>query len=132
MTKTQQLELPALLPCPFCGSEARIFRMRDESRWSHDEVLKTSVRCDGCDVATDYTEEGQDPEAVERWNTRAQAAVLANRESRKVVAWRYMPSPTWGEYVITQDPKVAEVARSMGVDVEELTVGATSKVEDKT
>ncbi len=63
---------------------------------------------------------------------RAQAAVLADRESRKVVAWRYMPSPTWGEYVITQDPKVAEVARSMGVEVEALTVKAPSKVEDKT
>lgn len=62
----------------------------------------------------------------------AQAAVLADRESRQVVAWRYMPSPTWGEHVITQDPKVAEVAWSMGVEVEELTVGAAPKVDGKT
>lgn len=63
-----------LLPCPFCGCEPRISRMRDESLWSHTEVVKTAVRCDGCDVSTDYTEKGQDPESIEKWNTRATQA----------------------------------------------------------
>lgn len=62
---------PKLLPCPFCGGEPRLSCTRDESLWSHAEVLKTSVRCDGCDIATDYTEAGQDPEAIEKWNTRS-------------------------------------------------------------
>lgn len=126
MTKTQQPELPALLPCPFCG--AAPYENHIEA---HVHVLVPMPPSNGeyvieCACGAGLIDPNRD-RVIERWNTRAQAAVLADRESRKVVAWRYMPSPTWGEYVITQDPKVAEVARSMGVEVEELTVGATSK-----
>lgn len=65
--------LVELKPCPFCGEQPQISSMRDESLWSHEEVMKTSVRCDGCDVATPYTEEGEEPEAIERWNRRSEA-----------------------------------------------------------
>jgi hypothetical protein len=139
MTTPQQPELPALLPCPFCGAGEH--QIRENGRmWSgmrFTEPASVTVHhwCEKPDGQPQsvVTITGRDEaSAIGLWNARTQAAVLADRESRKVVAWRYMPSPTWGEYVITQDPKVAEVARSMGVDVEELTVGATSKVEDKT
>jgi Lar family restriction alleviation protein len=69
-----ELAAPELLPCPFCGTAPRIIRTRDQSLWSYDDVEKTQVYCSGCDVATDYTEEGQDPEAIEKWNTRATLA----------------------------------------------------------
>lgn len=60
-----------LLPCPFCGGTPSLRRMDDESIWSHDIVQKTSVTCAECDVSTEFTEEGQDPESIELWNRRA-------------------------------------------------------------
>lgn len=113
MTTTQQPELPALSDDQERAEFELAFPDCDFRRDATGAYAQLRIRC-----------------AWIGWKRRA--AVLADRESRKVVAWRYMPSPTWGEYVITQDPKVAEVARSVGVEVEGLTVGATSKVENKT
>lgn len=67
----------------------------------------------------------------------AQAAVLADRERRVlggVVAWRYVPSETWKDYVLTSDPEQVKQAREAGCMVESLAVvmpAAPSKVEDK-
>lgn len=36
------------------------------------------------------------------------------------VGWRYVPSEVWGDQVLTQDPKVADLARQYGRDVEPL------------
>jgi Lar family restriction alleviation protein len=95
---TTEQDRAKLLPCPFCGAEPHISRMRDESLWSHDEVEKTRVYCGGCYIATDYTEEGQDPEAIEKWNTRvglaaqqapaaAKSEPVAHAAARVVDAW---------------------------------------------
>lgn len=78
-----------LLPCPFCGTQPVIGRIRDESLWSHDQVVKTRVECGGCDIATDYTEEGQDPEAIEKWNTRA--ASPAPVPDEQAGEWQWVP-----------------------------------------
>ncbi len=34
------------------------------------------------------------------------------------IAWRYMPSKVWGEFVYTEDPKRAQHARDNGIDVQ--------------
>ena len=36
------------------------------------------------------------------------------------VGWRYVPSEVWGDQVLTQDPKAADLARQYGRDVEPL------------
>lgn len=36
------------------------------------------------------------------------------------VGWRYVPSDVWGDQVLTQDPKAAQLAREYGRDVEPL------------
>lgn len=36
------------------------------------------------------------------------------------VGWRYVPSDIWGEYVLTQDPEKAQLARDVGRAVEPL------------
>lgn len=40
------------------------------------------------------------------------------------VGWRYVPSKVWGDYVLTQDPAKAQLARDVGRDVEPLYTGA--------
>jgi len=89
MTNTTDKAMREALPCPFCGSDPRIGRTRDESLWSHDIVEKVRVSCSGCDVSTEYTEEGQEPEAIEVWNRRAAlASSAAAPEQAEPVALR--------------------------------------------
>lgn len=49
-------------------------------------------------------------------------AVLAKwgqpAHSGEPVAWRYVPSKAWGEFVYTEDPKRAQHARDNGIDVQ--------------
>ena len=42
------------------------------------------------------------------------------------VAWRYVPSAVWKDYVLTADPERAALARSQGITVEALGVIATT------
>ena len=55
-------EKPKLIPCPFCGCSADIWRSVTE--------LKEHVVCNGCGVSTGYAE-GID-EAAKLWNRRMQ------------------------------------------------------------
>lgn len=66
-----------LLPCPFCGSPAKLNRTIGESLWSHDQVEWTQVQCtnDDCGIATENHCEGWEPTPVEAWNRRAAAAI---------------------------------------------------------
>ena len=41
-------------------------------------------------------------------------------EKLRPVGWRYSPSKVWGDQVLTQDSKTAQLARDMGRDVEPL------------
>ena len=55
-----------LLPCPFCGGEARIFHFSSAVR---DEVWHAVCEKPFCTIGPDgYTE----AEAIEAWNTRAE------------------------------------------------------------
>lgn len=53
---------------------------------------------------------------------RTARAVLARwgqpAHSGEPVAWRYVPSKVWGEFVYTKDPKRAQHARDNGIDVQ--------------
>ena len=69
-----------LLPCPFCGNEARTSTYETESLWSHNQVTYTKVFCDECDVSF-ATEPGYELEAPAAWNRRAPVPMEA-------VAWR--------------------------------------------
>jgi len=62
-----------LKPCPFCGGEAEIRERMDENIWDHSQVVWQSVSCGNidCDLqGYDWPKEAE-PNAVERWNTRA-------------------------------------------------------------
>lgn len=83
-----------LLPCPFCGNEARTATYETESLWSHDQVTYTKVFCDECDVSF-ATEPGYELEAPAAWNRRAAPPPAPTGEA---VAWR------WQEYDHPEDP----------------------------
>ncbi len=71
----------ALLPCPCCGSKAKLIRTQGESLWSHDQVEWTQAQCtnEDCGITTENRCEGWQPTPSETWNTRAklQAATPA-------------------------------------------------------
>lgn len=102
MTKTQQPELPALLPCPFCGAGEH--QIRENGRmWSgmrFTEPASVTVHhwCEKPDGQPQsvVTITGRDEaSAIGLWNARAKAAVLADRESRKPWFFKQMaPSNT--------------------------------------
>jgi Lar family restriction alleviation protein len=92
MTDTTH-EAPDLLPCPFCGGEAKFYHRPDDSGWSNTDW----VSCAGdCGASTCMHETKQ--EAIAAWNTRSddlikersdevQAAVAgALREAANVAA----------------------------------------------
>lgn len=66
--------LKSLLPCPFCGGEASISSVMDESIWSHNIVPWTSVACTLCDVQIPPICEGSENDPIAAWNTRAPIA----------------------------------------------------------
>lgn len=63
-----------LLPCPFCGGDARLGTWTGESLWSHDIVTWAEVKCPDCDAqrGTECDEGEGDAVtlAVRAWNTR--------------------------------------------------------------
>ena len=61
-----------LLPCPFCGGEARVIEeTRDDNCFRMDGY---AVRCEKCDVSTDLYVESD--VAISVWNRRAQPDVV--------------------------------------------------------
>ena len=52
-------------------------------------------------------------------------AALRLNDQLGPVGWRYVPSEVWGDQVLTQDPKAAQLAREYGRDVEPLYVRPT-------
>ena len=50
----------------------------------------------------------------------AQPLGLSLHDGLGPVGWRYVPSEVWGDAILTQDPKTAQLARDMGRDVEPL------------
>lgn len=63
---------PTLLPCPFCGGKPHHGKMMDESMWSRRRVPWRRVRCNECDISTDWVCKGASPSEIERWNRRAE------------------------------------------------------------
>ncbi len=62
-----------LLPCPFCGGEARSFK-QIEGRYA---VARYSVSCDGCGLVAFY--EVTEAEAIVAWNARAERYAYEQR-----------------------------------------------------
>lgn len=61
-----------LLPCPFCGGEARLDQRVTQSLWNSDDAVFSHVSCDECDVhGQDFCNDPDGSEAAEWWNTRA-------------------------------------------------------------
>ena len=80
-------ERAELLPCPFCGGEARISKQMGESLWSHHIVLWTQVQCDGCEAQVGPTCEGFEVEAIDIWNRRA---ALQEQDREDALRYRYL------------------------------------------
>jgi Lar family restriction alleviation protein len=64
MTDTTH-EAPDLLPCPFCGGEAKFYHRPDDSGWSNTDWVSCSGDC-GASTCMHETKE----EAIAAWNTR--------------------------------------------------------------
>ena len=59
-----------LLPCPFCGGEAKVLKHTFMDDDGFEDIWGWSIECMDCHVATrGYNGEGQ---AIDAWNTRAQ------------------------------------------------------------
>ena len=79
-----------LLPCPFCGGEARVFHYSSAIR---DEVWRAVCDKPFCAQGPDgYTE----AEAAEAWNTRA---------AYEMDGWFYLPKPKEG-IVVYGEPEI--------------------------
>lgn len=76
-----------LLPCPFCGKEARLAENHDVG----------SINCfaNGCDVEPVVTwREGKKSEAIAQWNTRTPTVNLAELRERVKDKKRFLPEDT--------------------------------------
>lgn len=64
-----------LLPCPFCGSEARLDQRVTQSLWNSGDAVFSHVTCDECDISgQDFCDDPDGEEAIDWWNRRAQPA----------------------------------------------------------
>ena len=50
----------------------------DESMWSRRRVPWRRVRCNECDISTDWVCKGASPSEIERWNRRAELEARKN------------------------------------------------------
>lgn len=66
-----------LKPCPFCGGDAKVVTTHDESIWSHETVPYTCVYCPVCEISTENTCKGYEPDAIAAWNRRTPAEPIA-------------------------------------------------------
>jgi Lar family restriction alleviation protein len=114
---TTRLEPVDLLPCPFCGNDARTSTYETESLWSHDQVTYTKVFCDECDVSF-ATEPGYELEAPEAWNRRAAPAPDGMREgvADALMPWlkNYPPSTRRQQAIRAADAILAIIAKGEG------------------
>lgn len=80
---TTTMTTPALLPCPFCGSEASL----------EDERLLWVVRCSGCGacVLGDRAPEPEQELPESYWEPLRQSAV--DRWNCRSTHWQPLPSP---------------------------------------
>jgi Lar family restriction alleviation protein len=96
MTDTTH-EAPDLLPCPFCGGEAKFYHRPDDSGWSNTDWVSCAGDC-GASTCMHETKE----EAIAAWNTRSddlikersdevQAAVAAALREAAVNLCTYAP-----------------------------------------
>lgn len=77
---SEQIELTTedenLMPCPFCGSEARFFEGKDQRAGHGESYDKTGVECTGCGISVsigdyaDYQVDERKEEAMLKWNRR--------------------------------------------------------------
>lgn len=66
---------PNLLPCPFCGGEARLDQRQTQSLWNSGDATFSHVACDDCGIqGNDFCDDPSGDEAIEWWNTRANSA----------------------------------------------------------
>lgn len=63
-----------LLPCPFCGGEARF--STEDGNW---------INCKSCGAETDYFEQRE--EAIKAWNTRVPMQKIVERLEEEVNSW---------------------------------------------
>lgn len=68
----------ALLPCPFCGGKAMVCGVLIF------EVTHCAIQCNNCGVRSDSFQ--YEADAIQSWNTRAQADLLAKLDSPELVA----------------------------------------------
>lgn len=66
----------ALLPCPFCGGEAKLYRMQDDRTGA--DTDEWFARCDPCDLIHDAAWGKPASEAIAAWNRRAQPATIGS------------------------------------------------------
>ncbi|MGV0190889.1 Lar family restriction alleviation protein [Pseudomonas aeruginosa] len=95
-----------LLPCPFCGGEARLDQRVTQSLWNSSDAVFSHVACDECDISgQDFCDDPDGEEASEWWNRRAQPAVTQDDQT-----------PIWG-YAGTIGNLIAQL-RTLDPDME--------------
>jgi Lar family restriction alleviation protein len=62
MNDTDEHDVTALLPCPFCGGEPSLNEWKDEA-W---------IRCEQCHISTDLVHYKTSMLAINAWNRRVQ------------------------------------------------------------
>lgn len=78
MADADRVEVTELLPCPFCGGEARLYENPP-----YEPPGMFFVRCDPCDLVYDKAWDVPRDQAIAAWNTRqASTAALQERVKR--------------------------------------------------
>lgn len=106
-----------LLPCPFCGGEARLDQRETQSLWNSSDAIFSHVTCDECDIhGQDFCDDPDGEEAIEWWNRRAALAAPVQGEA---VAW-YTEDQLDDKSATTWRKEVAERWKAKGWPVSPL------------